>query len=119
MHYYATHGIPKDKLIVGIPTYGRTHTLANRRNNGLGAPVIGPGIEGEYTRIEGLLASYEVCDRIAKKGWTKKEQPEGVPYAYLDNQWMSYDNDDTAANKASFIMENRYGGAMVWDVSHA
>lgn len=48
------------KLVLGIPTYGRSYTLYNPEANEIGAPADGPGDMGEATRENGYLAYYEV-----------------------------------------------------------
>ena len=56
-------GCPKDKLIVGVPFYGRTYTLGSPTVNALRAPVKkweGGGLPGKYTGAKGFLAYYEV-----------------------------------------------------------
>ena len=49
--------------MLGISTYGRTFTLKNKKFNGYGVPVIGPGEAGDYTKQEGMLAFYEVNEK--------------------------------------------------------
>lgn len=58
-------GAPKEKLIIGMPTYGRTFTLANTKKYGVHAPASGGGKEGKYTKESGFLAYYEVCNIIS------------------------------------------------------
>jgi len=53
-------GAPKDKVIVGISTYGTTFTLANAAHHGLKAASTGPGKAGKFTQEPGTLAYYEV-----------------------------------------------------------
>lgn len=60
MNYWKNNGAPAQKLLVGFPTYGKTFTLQNPSNTGVGAPSSGPGPAGPYTREAGLLAYYEV-----------------------------------------------------------
>ena len=40
--YWIQLGAPKEKINLGIPTYGRTFKLSTSQN-GLGAPASGPG----------------------------------------------------------------------------
>lgn len=60
MEYLVSLGADPCKLVVGIPMYGRTATLADPNNHVFGAPVLGPGTAGNYTREAGFLAFYEV-----------------------------------------------------------
>jgi chitinase len=60
INYWIQKGAPKDKLNLGIATYGRSFTLQNARNNGVGAPAKGAGKPGPYTEEEGYLSYIEV-----------------------------------------------------------
>ncbi len=51
-------GAPRDKIIMGMPLYGQSFTLADPKNNGLNAKAPGPGQAGEFTRAAGFLAYY-------------------------------------------------------------
>jgi chitinase len=53
-------GADSDKLVLGIPTYGRSYTLLNEDSTEIGAPTDGPGVEGVKTKEKGFLAYYEV-----------------------------------------------------------
>ena len=53
-------GTPANKLILGMPTYGRSFTLASSLDTGVGVPATGPGTPGPFTKEGGLLAYFEV-----------------------------------------------------------
>ncbi|CAG2257056.1 E3.2.1.14 [Mytilus edulis] len=110
-------GAPKEKLIMGFPTYGRSFTLSNTMDTGLGAPSIGRGTAGPYTRESSVLAYYEICSKIQTENWTEvwldKQQ---VPYAYHGNQWVGFDNLRSIEIKVNYIIANDLGGAMVWAI---
>lgn len=53
-------GAPKEKIIVGLATYGRSFTLSSPDKNGMNVPTRGGGKAGTYSREEGFLAYYEV-----------------------------------------------------------
>ena len=50
-----------DNQVMGIPLYGRTFTLANPSNFGIGAAAVGAGgAAGPITRLVGTLGYNEV-----------------------------------------------------------
>lgn len=116
MRYWIKLGAPAKKLVMGMPLYGQSFTLADAKNNGLNAKAPGPGQAGEFTRAAGFLAYYEICDRIFNKGWTVVRDPKGRlgPYAYKGNQWVSFDDQAMLRKKTQFIKELGIGGGMVW-----
>ena len=59
MSYMLRLGAPASKLVMGIPTFGRSYTLASSKTD-VGAPISGPGIPGQFTKEKGILAYYEV-----------------------------------------------------------
>lgn len=60
MNYYLQLGAPREKLIMGMPLYGQSWTLASNSENGLNAPTYGPGERGPYSGQGGMLSYYEV-----------------------------------------------------------
>lgn len=52
--------MPREKVTMGVGTYGRTFALADPNQTGVGAPAKGPGEAGKYTREPGFLAYFEV-----------------------------------------------------------
>lgn len=59
MKYLRSIGAPAEKIIMGIPTYGRSYTLSTKLT-GVEAPVSGAGTLGPFTKEAGILAYYEV-----------------------------------------------------------
>lgn len=64
--HYLKLGADPNKLVLGIPTYGRSYTLFNPDANALGSPADGPGDMGDATRENGYLAFYEVLKKSNK-----------------------------------------------------
>ncbi|XP_027976053.1 chitotriosidase-1 isoform X3 [Eumetopias jubatus] len=105
-------GTPANKLILGMPTYGRSFTLASPSDTGVGAPATGPGTPGPFTKQGGLLAYYEVCSWKGAIEHRIKDQK--VPYAFQGNQWVGFDDVESFKTKASYLKQKGLGGAMVW-----
>lgn len=53
-------GAPKEKLMIGMPTYGRSFTLVDKDKFDIGAPASGGGTAGNFTSESGFLSYYEV-----------------------------------------------------------
>lgn len=60
MKYILRHGMAADKLVLGIPLFGRSYTLASSAMSSPGAAIDGWGDEGPYTQTKGMLAYFEV-----------------------------------------------------------
>ncbi|XP_003745198.1 endochitinase [Galendromus occidentalis] len=121
LQLWVDKGAPKHKLIVGIPIYGRTYTLGSKDNHGLRAGIrrwdTDGGKPGPYTNASGFHAYFEVCQNVKENGWTREWDDIGkCPYAYKDDQWVGYEDEESVAIKLDFIIKQGYGGAMVWAV---
>ncbi|XP_058827955.1 chitotriosidase-1-like [Topomyia yanbarensis] len=111
IHYWLSQGTPKEKIILGIPLFGRSFTLVNPDDNQIGAATIGPGIAGQYSRKPGVIGYNEFCEKQQSELWLThfNEEQKGV-YATRGNQWVSYE----IALKMKYLLNMDLGGAMVW-----
>lgn len=119
--YYLNAGADKDKLVLGIPTYGRSYTLINSDATEIGSPADGPGEQGDATREKGYLAYYEICQSIKEDDDWTVVQPNAKamgPYAFKEDQWVGYDDEDMARKKGAYVAENGLGGIMFWSIDN-
>ncbi len=58
--FWLSEGMPPNKLILGIPMFGRSYQLKYRNQTQIGATTIGPGKTGKSTREAGYLGYNEV-----------------------------------------------------------
>ncbi|KAJ8731127.1 hypothetical protein PYW07_004291 [Mythimna separata] len=139
--FYIESGADPSKLVLGIPTYGRSYTLFNPDAVEIGSPADGPGEQGDATREKGYLAYYEICESLKPKQkkrqaseedseeysdeeeeeeWTVMHpNPDAMgPVAYKGNQWVGYDDVDIVRKKAEYVAENGLGGIMFWSIDN-
>lgn len=111
LSYVLRLGAPAHKLLMGIPTYGKSFTLTSS-NSEVGAPVSGSGEAGPFTKEPGMLAYYEICGFL--RGATVHRIDQQVPYATKGNQWVGYDDQESVQKKVQYLKVKKLGGASVW-----
>jgi chitinase len=120
---YLAAGIPSDKIVLGMPTYGRSFTVVDpgrlASDNGYGKPFSGAGPAGPGTQVPGVLAYYEVMAQIASGALVPQwDNATLTPYAYSSQtgEWVSYDDPNSLAYKVAYVNARGLGGAMVWSI---
>jgi chitinase len=102
-------GVPREKLVVGMPFYGRGFTGVPPENDGLYQPFT-EMISARYHQIATeYLPAFE-------RHWHAEA---GVPWLYDagTGTMLSYDDPESIGRKADFIRERGLGGAMFWELS--
>lgn len=105
--HWKSKGAPASKLVLGIPTFGRTFTLAKEQWNGPNAPAA----IGKPTGLgqPGIAAYYEICTGL------DYQLVENVgSYAFKGDQWVSFDDVANIKRKGEYIKKNELAGAAVW-----
>ncbi|XP_072764970.1 chitinase-3-like protein 1 [Anoplolepis gracilipes] len=117
VRFWLESGCAKEKLILGVPFYGRSFTLADKNQNGLGAPTRGAGAAGPYTQEPGTLGYNEICEFLKQGDWTVVRYSEhSCPYAFKGDQWVGYDDVISLTEKTNYINSLNLGGAMLWSI---
>ncbi|XP_068242084.1 acidic mammalian chitinase-like [Palaemon carinicauda] len=120
VNYWIEKGAPKEKLVMGVPLYGRTFRIKDETNTGIYAPATQPGAAGPYTREPGYLGYNEICEYQMTEDWTVVHDPAmNEPYAYyIPNNylWVGYEDPDSVAIKAQYTLDKGLAGCMVWSV---
>ncbi|VDN06965.1 unnamed protein product [Thelazia callipaeda] len=108
-NYWVQKGMPKNKIIIGIPTYARGWTLAYPDQTYIGADAIGASAPSKTNPEGGTAAYWEICEYL-KDGSREHIEREGMgAYLVRGNNWYSYDNKDTIVTKViSYNSTNSY-----------
>ncbi|KAK7483569.1 hypothetical protein BaRGS_00025243, partial [Batillaria attramentaria] len=115
--YWLNYGVPKKKLIVGLPTFGMGWKLTDPSNHGIRVSAEGGNKKGKYSAESGILALYEICENIIHKGWKVEWiMDQRVPYAHGEGDWVGFDSPDSTSLKAKIILKLDLAGAFVWSV---
>jgi GH18 family chitinase len=65
VNHWIEQGMPREKINMGVASYGRTYELADPKQTNIGAAAIGAGKPGPFTREAGFLAYHEVGSHLA------------------------------------------------------
>jgi len=110
-NYWTELGMPKEKIIVGLPTYGHTFKLYFHNIHNVHSLARDIGV------YDGYINYPQVCDFI-HKGWTRVMDNESkVPYVYNDYDWISFEDVESMTYKANWIVEQNFRGAMTWNLN--
>ncbi|KAK7755292.1 Chitinase 4 [Diatrype stigma] len=117
VQYYLAQGIRPDKLLLGLPLYGRSF----EDTDGLGKPYSGVGSSsGADGNWEAGVWDYKVLPR---PGATERyDDVAKAAYSYGSGpgsrELITYDNVRSTAEKARYIADQRgLGGAFFWEGS--
>jgi chitinase len=112
---YENFGVPPEKIVLGMATYGRAY--ADAEGSAVGSMSKGNAPPGRCTGAPGMLSYFEVKELLdagkVKASWDDAAQ---VPYAYSSTSklWISYDDERSFTKKLDFIDAKGLGGAMFW-----
>lgn len=107
-------GVPADKLVMGVPFYGRGWVDTRPVMNGLhqlhgGVPEGTDGAVHYVDLVENYLPRYS-------RFWHERSQ---VPWLYDEESghMISYDDPESLKLKADYVVEHGLGGVMFWELS--
>ena len=138
---YVANGIEAKKLVVGIPLYARTMKVSNDSNGGLFAPITGAGF-GDYEAgildykcivnpvnnpVTGCGSANPIAGIKSLDYYNAANNPEIFnqygrdamqPWAYsaATQTFMTYDDTNSATQKAKAAKNSGLGGTMFWEL---
>ena len=116
---YIELGVPREKINAGLPFYGRSFAGVPDENNGLFVSYT--GVPGIGTWEAGVFDYWDLNNNyINLNGYVSYWHSEGkVPWLYnpFAQIMITYDDEESIAEKASYIIAEDIGGAMFWEFS--
>lgn len=106
---YEEAGVPRERIVVGVPFFGRKFTGVPAGNNGLHQPFIGAMSVPYHAVVTDYLPTYQ-------RFW----HPEAdVPWLYDagSGTMLSYDDSASIARKTDYVVAEGLGGVMAWELS--
>ncbi len=106
VHFEA--GIPIEKIVLGVPFYGRYWSKTNPKNNGLYQESTGEKGSFNYKTI-----SENIKNKSYTSYWDEKAQS---PYIWRksDSLFLTYENPKSLKSKIDFVKSEKMGGIMFW-----
>ncbi|PLR40830.1 polysaccharide degrading enzyme [Chimaeribacter californicus] len=125
--YAETYNVPKNKLMVGIPYYGRgwgnvepTEIVPGLPGLFAAGSATSQGAWDDAGQFTGTNPWYVLKEKLASGEFTRYWDSESrVPYLYnaATKELLTYDDPQSIREKVDFINNEGYGGAIVWDLS--
>jgi chitinase len=115
---HLTAGVAPEKLLLGLPLYGRTWRGCDRRDHGEYQECSGPA---KGTWDDGILDYQDIADNYLTNASFVRHfnQAAKVPFLFGESsgQFVSYDDAESFRYKVDFLKEKRLGGAMYWEIT--
>ncbi|XP_055594594.1 chitinase-like protein Idgf4 [Uranotaenia lowii] len=139
VNHWLSHNTPINKIIIGIPTYGRGWKLIGESGVTGVPPILATGpaaSDSGSSGTDGFFSWPEICSMLPNpgnahlKGWHRMirvgdpTKRYGV-YAYRiadehdeNGIWLSYEDPDSAGNKAAYAKAKGLGGVSIFDLGN-
>ncbi|XP_071447630.1 probable chitinase 2 isoform X2 [Hetaerina americana] len=130
--YMLELGAPANKVVLGVPMYGRTFLLDDIKNGMVGSSAKDKGFQGPFTKEDGFMGYNEICVELMpsnekdssnhdqadmETNWVRSyDETSKTPYVMKEDHWISYDDEESMKEKVKFAMANDLAGIMIWSI---
>lgn len=115
--FYLSQGMSPSKLLLGIPTYGRSWKLASAASHGYRAPAVGKGSPGPHRNLTGVYTYPDACIALQQGATSVYNVSFGGLYLYKDVAWVAYEDVTTVTQKSQWARQTGLGGVGVWSMT--
>ncbi len=120
---FLSNGVPAQKIVVGVPFYGRGFKNAATNDNGLFQTHGGASDQGSWEAgmfdFKDLEQGTRTNQYIDANGFTRHWDEVAVaPYLYNPTSlvFITYDDQQSIALKVEYVLTNDLGGVMFWSI---
>lgn len=107
--FFISKGVLRDKLVLGVPLYGRSFANTEGPNKAFSGVGQGTWEQGVYDyRVLPLPGSTVTNDSKAVVSWS---------YDKAKKEMISFDSEEVAKWKGEYIKKENLGGSMFWELS--
>jgi chitinase len=120
---YLAGGVPRPKLVIGVPFYGRGWKDVPGTNRGLYRTVPGatPADRAAPGTFQAGFEDFKVLNQLRQTGGFNRYFNTTTKNAWLYNPasdiFWTYDDPPTMQAKAAYVKSERLGGIMFWELS--
>lgn len=110
--YYQRNGVPANKLVLGVPFYGRGYRVKSDARHGLYQAYSGTYPAGDYRDIKRKLLG----DPQWQRHWHEVAQ---TPWLFnaKEQAFVSYEDPESIAIRAGFAKERGLLGVFTWELT--
>jgi len=106
---YVARGVPIEKLVLGMPFYGRSWFMKSGDNHGLNRAIESVTRAGGYTFVKDSI--------MLRQGLTRHwDDNAKMPYLFNEetNQLVTYDDEESVRIKCDYVIDKNLAGVMFW-----
>lgn len=110
--FWVTSGASRNKLVLGVPTYGKAFVLWDRLEH-----KIGSGVNVNETKSSRVNIGYNEFCSEKNSGWKQHFDTNYHAY-YATNKllWLGFDTIRQVTTKARYVQDLNLGGIMFWSL---
>lgn len=112
---FTLRGVPSEKLVIGIAFYGKYKTVTETNPN----KVLGSiNNASSFKSIPYTTIKSRYLDSVGDGVHYFWDSTCKAPYLYVEDSKMfiTYDNEESIAEKCRFMRNNSLGGVMIWEL---
>ncbi len=116
---FVHHGVPPEKIVLGIPTAGHGFGGVPDRNHGRYEPADPARAPAGSFGDDAIIEYFDLVQNYLPKYTSYFDAATKVPYLYdpQSQVWISYESPQSVAAKGKYARSRKLSGLMLWELS--